>query len=113
MIEVLEIDIERPAILPLAIVTKMVFMIMKVLKCIRVMEDLDIYILIPATLPLSIMEFIIVVKMVEVYTCLKRTANLPLVIVEFIKVLIKVATMVEVDIGINIPSTITISIMYQ
>ena len=94
--EFLDIDIKRPVILHTTIVTTMVFLMMKLLNCLQVMEYLDIDILIPATLLLSIMEFIIVLKMVEVYTCLKITANLPLVIVEFIKVVFKVVTMLEV-----------------
>ena len=108
VMKVLYIDIERPAILPPTIVKKMVFMMMKFLKCLRIMEDLDIDILIPTTLLLSIMEFITVVKMVEVHTCLKRLENIPLLIVEFIKVVIKVVTIIEVDLGLNIPSIITI-----
>ena len=74
---------------------------------------MDIDILIPDNLPLSTMDFIIVVKMLKVYTCLKRKANIPIVIVEFIKVVIKMETMVEVDLGLNIPATLTLEIMDQ
>ena len=77
------------------------------------MEDVDIYILIPSTIPLSIMEFIIVLKMLDVYKCLKIPANLPPVIVDFIKVLIKVVTILEVDIGLNIPANLNLAIIYQ
>ena len=42
---------------------------------------------------------------------LKRPATLPLEIVKFIVMVIKVATMIEVDIGLEIPATLPISIV--
>ena len=113
MIGVLDIDIEIPYIIPPTITTTMLFLMTKVLNFLRLMEDMDIYILITATFTLSIMEFIIVTNMLEVYTCIKRPANFPLVMVEFIKLMIKVVKMVEVDISLNILATLTIAIMDQ
>ena len=85
--EVLDIGLERPAILPPTIVTMMVFLMMKVLECLQVMEDMDIGLLRKATLPIATTDLIIVV--------------------------IKVVTMVEVDIGLNISAIITIAILEQ
>ena len=48
----------------------------------------------PSTLNIAIVEFIIVVTMLEVNIGLKRPAILPLVIIEFIIVLIKLVTMI-------------------
>ena len=44
---------------------------------------------------------------------LKRPATIPLAIVEFIIVVIKVVKMVDMDIGIKRPSTFPLVIMYQ
>ena len=64
--EVLDIGLKRPAIINSTTLTTVVFMIMKVLECLRVTEDLDIGLLSPATLPLAIAEFIIlVIKVVK------------------------------------------------
>ena len=59
------------------------------------------------------MKFIIVVKMVEVDIVLKRPDTLTLTIVEFIKVVIKVVAMVEVERGLKIPDIIPLKIVYQ
>ena len=72
------------------------------LKCLRLMEDVGIGLLIPSTLPLVIMNFIIFVTMVEVGIDIKRLATLPHTIVEFIMVVIKMVTLVKVYIGLNI-----------
>ena len=82
--EVLDIGLTIPAILPPTIVTTMVFQRMRVLKCLREMEYGDIVIVRPASYPLSILEFIIVVMMVEVDIGLKRLATFTLAIMEFI-----------------------------
>ena len=47
----MDIVIERPAILPPTIVMTMVSLIMKVLKFIRVTEDMDMGLLRPKTIP--------------------------------------------------------------
>ena len=75
----------------------------------RVMEDVDIGLLIEATLPLVISGFIVVVTMVEVDIGIKIPATLYLKIVEFIILL----TMVEIDPGLNIPANLTITIAEQ
>ena len=51
VIEVMDVVIERPAILPPTIVMTMVSLIMKVLKFIRVIEDMDMGLLRPNTIP--------------------------------------------------------------
>ena len=76
--EVLDICLVRQAILPSTIVTAMVFQMMKVLKCVWVMSDVYIGLLRPATIHLTIDEFIIVVTMIEVDLGLKRPATLPI-----------------------------------
>ena len=55
--------------LPTTIVMKMVCLLMKVLKCLQVTEDVDIGFLTLATINQSIMEFIIVV--IKVVTMLE------------------------------------------
>ena len=62
-------------------------MMIEVLECLRAMEDMDLGLKRPATLNISIMEFIVVV--------------------------IKVVMMEEVDIGLKRPATITLEIMDQ
>ena len=85
--EVLDIGVNIPAIIPPTIIITLVFLMMEVLECLRVMEDMDLVLNRPATLTISIMEFIVVV--------------------------IKVVIMDEVDIGIKRPATITLEIMDQ
>ena len=92
----------RPAILPPTIVTKMVFLMMKVFKCLWVMEDVEIGLLRKSTLPLSIVEFIIVVTMVEVNIGLKRPDTIYLAILEFIILVL----MLEVELGLKITATL-------
>ena len=83
--EFLDIGLNRPAIIPPAIVMTMVYLIMKVLECLQVMEDLDIGLLITYTLPLESVEFIMVVIevviMEDMDIGLKRPATLPFTIV--------------------------------
>ena len=62
----------------------MVFLMMKVLQCLRVMEGVYVGILRPATIPLAIAQFIIVVTMLVVYLGLKRPSTLSLDIFDFI-----------------------------
>ena len=62
----------------------MVFLMMKFLKCQRVMEDVDIGLLRPSTLTFIISEFIIVVTMAEVDLGVKIPATLYPTIVKFI-----------------------------
>ena len=61
----------KQAILLPAVVTTMKLLVMKFLKCLLVMEYVDIGLLIPATLPISIAEVVIVVMLVEVDICHK------------------------------------------
>ena len=78
--EVLDVGLKIPAIIPPAIILMMVFLMKKVLKCLQMMEDLGIGILIPETLSLAIVELIIMVTVVEAYICLKRPSTLFLTI---------------------------------
>ena len=87
----------------------MLFLIMKVLKCLWVMEDVDIGLLGPATVYLVNAEFIIVVMMVEVYLRINRTATLSIELVEFIVLLLTI----EVKLGLNRPANIPPKIMEQ
>ena len=64
--EALDIGIKRPGIHTPTIIMVMIFMIMKVLECLRVIEDVGIGLLTPDTLPLANTEFIIAVTMLEV-----------------------------------------------
>ena len=63
----------------------MVFLIVEVLECVRLIEDMDLG--------------------------LKRLATLPIAIMENISMVIEVVIMEEVDIGINIPATLNLIIM--
>ena len=82
----LDIGLKRPEIIPPTNIMTMSFIIMKLLECLQVMKDVDIGILRPDTLPLTIMDFIIVViklvTMVEVYVGLKRQSTLPFAIMD-------------------------------
>ena len=82
--KVLDIGLKRPAIIPSTIVMMMVFIMMKILEYMRVMKDVDIGLLRPFTLIIATMEFIIVI--------------------------IEVVTMVDVDKGIKIPSSLPLNI---
>ena len=99
----------RPSILTPTIATTMVLLIMKVLKYLRVTEDVDIGLLIPATLPLTITEFITVVNMVDADLGLKRPATIFIAIAE----LIILVLMVYVELGIKKPATLTLEIVDQ
>ena len=57
------------------------FLMMKVLQCLQVMEDAKIVLLVPSTIPIEIAKFIILVTMVEVDLGLKILATLFLTIV--------------------------------
>ena len=83
------------------------------LEFLRLMEGVDMGLLRPYTLPIVILEFIVVTNMVEVDIVLKRPANLPLKIMNFIIVVIKVVMMVEVDIYLKRPTTLPLAIMEQ
>ena len=102
--EFLDIGINIPSVIPLAIVMTMLFMMMKLLECLKLMEDVDIGLLRPSTLPIKIVEFIIVVielvMMIEVGIFLNRPSTTHLSIVEK-----KLMLTVYVDIGIR-PATI-------
>ena len=86
MIEILDIGLEIPSICPPILVTTMVFMIMKVLECLRVMEDVAISLKRLASIIIATVEFIVMVNkavmMGEVYIGLKIPATLPLEIME-------------------------------
>ena len=75
VMEVLNIGIKIQEIIPPTIVTMIIFPTLQVLKCIWVMEDVDIGLVIPATLTISIMDFL-----VEVDICIKRTGTLHIAI---------------------------------
>ena len=107
--EHLDIDIMRPSIIPIAIIMMMLFMIMKVFKCLQVIEYMDISLLRPDTLSLEISYFIIVVTVIKVDLGLKIPANHPLVIVEFIIAVV----MGEVYIGLKRPATLPPVIVEQ
>ena len=79
--KVLDIGLKRPAILPPTSVTMMIFQTMKVLRCLRVTEDAYIGLFIPSNISLLIAEFIIVVMMLEVDLGINRPSTLPLSIV--------------------------------
>ena len=83
-----------------------VFMMVKVLKYMRVMEDVAIGILRPVTIPIITSEFITVVTMVDVDVCLNIPATLSLVIVEFIILVF----MVKVELGIKRPANFPLAI---
>ena len=87
--EVLDIGLKITIILPTTIVMAMIFMMMKILKCLRVMEDAYIGVLIPATPPLAIVQFIIVVTMIDMDLCLNIPSACTLAILEFIIVMIR------------------------
>ena len=87
----------------------MEFLTTKVLKYIRVTEDVDIGLLRTPTINLSILEFIIVVTMLEVYLGLNIISTLSLTITEFIILVL----MVEVELGLNIPVTLPLAIAEQ
>ena len=53
--KVLDIGLETPDIIHPTIVMVMVFLMMKVLECLQVIEDVDKGLLIPANIPLIIM----------------------------------------------------------
>ena len=83
------------------VLTMMKFMKKKVLKCLWVMKDMDIGLLIPTTLPIVITEVMNI--------GLLRPATLPLIIVDvFIVVML-----VEVDLGNKIPVTVYLTILEQ
>ena len=107
--EVYGIGIVIPSILPPTIVTTLVFLTMKVLKCLWMIKYVDLGLLRPSTLPLEITDFIIVVTMVEVDLGLKILATLSLEIVEFITLVL----MVEVELGLKRQATILLEIMEQ
>ena len=73
------------------------------------MEDLDIGILRPETLPIAITDFIKVVTMLEVDIGLTRQAIILHTNVEFIFLV----TMVEVDLSIKIPANLPLPIVDQ
>ena len=76
--EVLDVCLDMPAIIFPTIITMIVFPMMKVLKGLQVMEDVDIGILRPSTLPLSIMYFIIAMTLADVDIGINRSVTLPL-----------------------------------
>ena len=87
-------------ILPPIVIKTMGFLMTKLFKCLCVVEDVYIGLLRPATLPLAIVEFIILVLMLKVELCLKRPAIFPLIIVEQQLMLTR-----EVNIGLR-PATV-------
>ena len=84
-------------------------MMVKVLKYMRVMEDVAIGILRPVTLPIITSEFITVVNMVDADLGLKRPATIFIAIAE----LIILVLMVYVELGIKKPATLTLEIVEQ
>ena len=81
----------------------------KILKCLRMMEDVGIGFLMPSTLPLSIADVVMVVIMVEVYLGHKIPDTLSLVIMEFVILLL----MVEVELGLKRPANFPLKIVEQ
>ena len=105
--EVYDIGIVIPAIIPPTILTNIVFPMIKVLKFLWVMEDVGIGLLRPANITLAIAEFIIVMTMVEADLGLKRLDKFSLAIMYFIILVL----MVELELGIKIPATIPLTIV--
>ena len=105
VMELLDIALERPAIIFLTTIIMMVFMMMKVLECLSVMEDVDICLLRQTTIPLEVLEIIIVVievvMMLYVDMGLLRKATLPLLILDK-----ELKLTGEVDMGLR-PATLT------
>ena len=99
----------KPAIITLANVTTVVFLMIKCLQFLWVMEDMNTGLLIPATLPLAITVFIIVVTMLDMDIDLKRPATLSLAVVDFIILVL----VLEVQLGIKRPAIIPITILEQ
>ena len=87
VMEILGIGIKIPAISSLTIIMTMVFLIITFLEFLWVTEEVDL--------------------------CLKRPANIPLIILNFIVVVIKVVMVEDLDCGLKIPSTLTLSIVEQ
>ena len=85
--EVLYIYHEIPGICFTKIITKMLFLTMKVLEFLQGMEDVDLVLKIPANLPISIVEFFVVV--------------------------IAMVLMLEVDIGLNSPDNLPLAVLDQ
>ena len=83
--EVVNIGFERTAICPITIATTIEFLMMEVLECLQVTEEANLGLKIPGTLPIIIVEFIVMV--------------------------IEVVTMEEVDIGLKIPDTLPLAIL--
>ena len=86
--EVFDIILERPAIILPTIVMMMLFLMMEVLECLRVMEDIDLCLNILVSLPFTFMSFIYmvieVVMVEEVDIFLQRPATNPLKIMELV-----------------------------
>ena len=99
----------RPSIIPPTIVTTIGFMITEVLKCLWVMEAVDIGILMPATVTLATPGFIVVVAIVEVYLGHERAETIYLTIVG----LIILVLMLYMELGLKIPTTLPLTIMEQ
>ena len=99
----------RPFILPPTIATTMVFLITKILKCLQVVEDVEIGLSRADIIPLAIADFIIVMIMVYIYLGLKKPDTITLAIVEFIILVLTV----ELELGLNIPATLPLVIMEQ
>ena len=80
----------------------MALIMLKVLDCLRLTEEVDLGLKRPATLPISIMSCIVmVIKLVmmeDIYLCLKIPSTLPLTITE------------EVYLGLKITSTLPLKI---
>ena len=88
--EVWYIGLVIPDIIHPTIITMMVFVMMKFLKFLQVMEYIDIGLLRPATLPLAITAFFIIVTMLVVDLGLKRPGTLYILIVKFIILILMV-----------------------
>ena len=92
----------RPAILPRTVLIMMEFLRKKVLKCLPVIKDVRICLLIPSNIPLVIVE---VMKDIDIGLLIPST--LPPVITEVIKVVM----LIEVDLGHNLPDKIPLPIV--
>ena len=94
--EVWDIGLMRPVILPPTVATTMEFWKNKVLKCLWLMKDVEMTLLRPSTLPLVITDF------VDIGLLIPATLNL-ITAVDIIVVM-----SVEVDLGHKRPVTITL-----
>ena len=95
-----------PAIILPTIVRMVVFMMMKIMQCLQIMKYVDIGLLIKSTLLLAIADFIIVLTLLEVDISINRPATIS-------PSIMKLVLTVEVELSLTRPATIPLKIMDQ